>query len=68
MALRNETIISWHWKNLITVAVMVTIGWFVLHLFMGGVGGLSDLIGGLGAGGNVDANTSGADESAYVSV
>jgi len=54
----NETILTFNPRNLVTIVVMVTIGWFVLHV----LGGVADYLGAWAAGISIDTNAS-ADAS-----
>ncbi len=58
MAFRNETILTFSLRNMITIVVMVTIGWFILHLASVGVDAIISQLGAQAAG---DINDGGAE-------
>lgn len=65
--LDHGNIIAWNFRNLVTITIMVTIGWFILHLLGVTVSSLSTLLGqvsgGTGAYANANVGSAGVDYS-----
>jgi hypothetical protein len=64
--LRNENIISFTPRNMITIVVMVTVGWFILHLFGVGASTVTAWMTGFTAGEDAAITDEGADASVMV--
>ena len=62
----HETIITWTPRNLITIVVMVTIGWFFLHLLSVFAGAIGAQAGALSANEAANVSNAGIDVNAGV--